>query len=102
MQLAEAEQMLADYLGGMRQSQLIEKYSVSRPTVQHRRNAALDARIAPTVDQYRDNQNAHLDELMGPAVTLAARSTRGKNFMGAPFGATTKSCGRPAKPSHLS
>lgn len=62
--LAQGEAMLSDYIAGMKQSELMEKYQVSSPTVQRRLKLALDSRIAPTVDRYRDQQNAHLDDLM--------------------------------------
>jgi hypothetical protein len=61
--LAEGERMLLDRSLGMTQSQLMEKYGYSKRTVQARLNDALNARIAHTVDDYRAQQNAALDEI---------------------------------------
>lgn len=60
--LIEGEQMLADSLAGMRQSEMLVKYNVSRATLSRRLTQATAARIAPTVDEHRRRQNAFLDE----------------------------------------
>ena len=62
--LAEGEAILADWSAGMRLSQLIEKYGLSEATILRRRDAALAARLASTVDQYRERENVTLDETM--------------------------------------
>lgn len=61
--LAEGERMLVDRAHGMTQSALAEKYGCSPLTVQRRLEQALAARIATTVDAYREQQNASLDHL---------------------------------------
>jgi transcriptional regulator with XRE-family HTH domain len=63
--LREGEAILADYNRGIRQSDLAEKYGLSQQTVSRRLYQAIHARLAPTVDQYREAQNALLDDLMG-------------------------------------
>jgi hypothetical protein len=55
--------MLLDRALGMTQSQLMAKYEYSKRTVQARLNDALQARLATTVDAYREQQNAALDEI---------------------------------------
>jgi hypothetical protein len=60
--LAEAEALLSDHINGMPISQLMGKYELSRATVYRRIDAAIDARIAPTVDRYREKMNAAYEE----------------------------------------
>lgn len=62
--LAEAERILSDKINGMPVSQIMEKYSCSKQTVYNRIDAAVDARVAPTVDRYREMMNAAYDEQM--------------------------------------
>ncbi len=63
--LAQAEQILVDRLHhGLRPSELMEKYGISKAVLYRRLDAAVHARIAPTVDAYREQQNAALDELV--------------------------------------
>ena len=61
--LAEGERMLVDRAHGMTQSALAEKYGCSPKVVRDRLEQALGARIATTVDAYREQQNASLDHL---------------------------------------
>lgn len=60
--LREAEQILSDRINGMPVSQMMEKYSCSRQTIYNRIDAAVAARIAPTVDKHREQMNAAYDE----------------------------------------
>ena len=60
--LAEAEAILSDKINGMPVSQMMEKYGISKATVYRRIEDAVDARIAPTVDKYREQMNAAYDE----------------------------------------
>ena len=62
--LAEGEQMLRDRALGMLASDLCSKYDVSKATLYRRLDEAVKARLAPTVDAYREQQNALLDDLM--------------------------------------
>jgi hypothetical protein len=62
--LVEAEQILSDKINGMPVSQIMEKYSCSRQTVYNRIDAAVDARVTPTVDRYREMMNAAYEEQM--------------------------------------
>lgn len=62
--LAEGEAILSDRANGMSSSALMEKYGISKATLSRRIHQALDARLAVTVDQYREEQNALLDEQM--------------------------------------
>jgi hypothetical protein len=55
--------MLLDRSFGMTLSQLMIKYEYSKPTVIKRLDEALQARLATTVDDYREQQNAALDEI---------------------------------------
>lgn len=55
--------MLVDRAHGMTQSALAEKYGLSVSTVALRLEHALQARLATTVDAYREQQNASLDHL---------------------------------------
>lgn len=59
--LAEAEQILTDRMNGMQVSALMAKYGYSRGTIVNRINAAVDARISPTVDKYREMEGQYLD-----------------------------------------
>lgn len=61
--LAEAEQILVDRMNGVRPSELAAKYGYSRVTINKRINMAVEARLAPTVDKYREMQGAQLDEV---------------------------------------
>jgi hypothetical protein len=56
--------MLLDRAHGMQLSALAAKYGVSAKTVAGRLQQALDARLATTVDAYREQQNAAIDHLM--------------------------------------
>ena len=60
--LAEAEAILSDKNHGMQMSALMEKYDLSRATIERRINAALAARLNPTVDEYRHQQTVFLEE----------------------------------------
>lgn len=62
--LAEGEAMLRDKALGMQASELCAKYDVSKATLYRRLDDAVKARLAPTVDAYREEQNALLDNLM--------------------------------------
>lgn len=60
--LAEGEAILSDHVNGMPASALCEKYHVSKATLYRRIDTAIKERLAPTVDAYREQQNAILDE----------------------------------------
>lgn len=62
--LLEAETILRDSNRGMTPGQLMEKYGISKATLYRRLNTAVQARLAPTVDEYRERQNAHLDDML--------------------------------------
>jgi hypothetical protein len=62
--LAEGEAMLRDRALGVQVSDLCAKYDVSPATLYRRLDDAVKARIAPTVDAYREEQNRLLDDLM--------------------------------------
>ena len=62
--LAEGERMLLDRAHGMTQSAIMAKYGYSKVTVVARLQQALNARLATTVDAYREQQNAAIDHLM--------------------------------------
>lgn len=62
--LAEGEAILSDRANGMPVSAMIEKYGLSKATIHRRIDQAIEARLAVTVDQYREQQNAILDEQM--------------------------------------
>lgn len=84
--LAQAEAILTEYLFGTPVASLVETFGVSRATVYRRIDEALAARIVPTVDAYRQQQNALLDELTAKwrqqidaaEVMLAAATAPGK------------------------
>jgi hypothetical protein len=61
--LAEAEAILREFLLGTPVSSLGETFGLSRATIYRRVDEALAARIVPTVDEYRAQQNALLDDL---------------------------------------
>ena len=61
---AEGEQMLADYNRGVTLAELVEKYGLSRATVNRRLTATVESRRRVTTDVYREQQNALLDSLM--------------------------------------
>jgi hypothetical protein len=65
--MIEGEQMLADRNAGMQASALMEKYGVSRATLDRRLKEAIEQRVAVTVDAYRAAQDALLDRLMEEA-----------------------------------
>lgn len=62
--LAEGEAMLRDRALGVQVSEMCTKYGVSRATLYRRLDDAVKARIAPTVDAYRESENRLLDDLM--------------------------------------
>lgn len=62
--LAEGEAMLRDRALGMQPSEMCAKYGVSKATLYRRLDEAVKARLAPTVDAYREEQNRLLDDLM--------------------------------------
>ena len=62
--LREAEELLSKYANGVPVSQLVAETGLSKPTVHRRINAAIKARIAVTVDAYRESVNAVYDEQM--------------------------------------
>lgn len=62
--LVEGEQLLSAYSNGRPVSALIEEFGLSRATIYRRLQLAVDARLAPTVDEYRASQNVVLDEQM--------------------------------------
>jgi hypothetical protein len=62
--LAEGEAMLRDRALGVQVSEMCAKYGVSRATLYRRLDEAVKARIAPTVDAYRESENRLLDDLM--------------------------------------
>lgn len=61
--LAEAEAILSEFLLGTPVAILSERFELSRATIYRRVDEALAARIVPTVDEYRQQQNALLDDL---------------------------------------
>lgn len=56
--------MLRRYNNGAQVSELMAEFAVSSTTVHNRISAALKLRIAPNADEYREAQNALLDESM--------------------------------------
>lgn len=66
--LREGEQILSDRINGMPVSQMMEKYSCSRQTIYNRIDQATKARVAPTVDAYRQQMNAAYEEQMEMAL----------------------------------
>jgi hypothetical protein len=63
--LLEGEELLRLKALGWQASALCEKFNVSRATLYRRLDDAVKARLAPTVDAYREEQNRLLDDLMG-------------------------------------
>lgn len=61
--LEEGEAILVDWKRGVRTSELMTKYNLSSATIYRRMDAAIKARIAVTVDEYREGENAHLDDI---------------------------------------
>lgn len=61
--LIEGEQILADKALGVRLSDIMTKYGLSKATVHRRIDEAVKARLAVTVDAYREQQNALLDDM---------------------------------------
>jgi hypothetical protein len=59
---AEGEAMLADQVNGMRQTEMMAKYGVSRATLARRLKAALDVRLPATAEARREQLNAALDD----------------------------------------
>lgn len=62
--LVEGEGILRDRNKGMPISEMCAKYGLSRATVFRRIDEAIAARVVPTVDAYREQQNAVLDDLV--------------------------------------
>jgi transposase len=62
--LVEGERILTDWSAGATVSELCDRYGVSVATLYRRRDRALKARLASTVDQYRERENVTLDETM--------------------------------------
>lgn len=62
--LVEGEEMLRLKSLGAQVSELCERFGVSESTLYRRLDAAVKARIATTVDAYREEQNRLLDDLM--------------------------------------
>lgn len=62
--IVEAEAILTRFTNGARVSELMEEFGLSHGTVSARIKSALALRIAPTADEYRETQNALLDESM--------------------------------------
>lgn len=60
--LAQGEAILSDKINGMPMSAIMEKHGVSLSTAHRRIDRAVAARIAPTVDAYREQMNAAYDE----------------------------------------
>lgn len=74
--LAQGEAILKDRSYGMSQVELMDKYGLSRNTIKSRIDKAIAARIATTVDHYREQQNTVLDDLVtrqGYALEMAQR-----------------------------
>lgn len=59
----QGEMILRDRNAGMLPSDMCVKYNVSLSTLYRRIDQAIAARIVPTVDAYREQQNALLDDL---------------------------------------
>jgi len=62
--LIEGEQILTAYNNGHPVSELAERWGYAPSTIHNRLKVAIEARIAPTVDEYRAIQNALLDDQM--------------------------------------
>jgi len=62
--LREGEMILRDKNAGATTTQLMDRYGISQATVFRRLKEALDARLAITVDEYREAQDEVLDNLM--------------------------------------
>jgi hypothetical protein len=62
--LIEGEQLLTAYSNGHPVSELAERWGYAPSTVHNRLKAAIAARISPVVDEYREVQNAVLDDQM--------------------------------------
>jgi hypothetical protein len=62
--LIEGEQILTAYSNGHPVSELAERWGYAPSTVHNRLKAAIAARISPVVDEYREVQNAVLDDQM--------------------------------------
>jgi transposase len=62
--LEEGERILSDLTHGMRPSQLCAKYGLSRATIYRRIEQARMARVAVTVDLWREQENALLADTM--------------------------------------
>jgi hypothetical protein len=84
--LIEGEQILTAYSNGHPVSELAERWGYAPSTVHNRLKAAIAARIAPTVDEFRATQNAVLDaqmlrieEQLDAAMRLVALGTEQKD-----------------------
>jgi hypothetical protein len=62
--LIEGEEILRLKSLGHQVSELCDRFDISEATLYRRLDAAVKARIAPTVDAYREEQNRLLDDLM--------------------------------------
>jgi hypothetical protein len=62
--LAEGEAILSARNAGTPVSEMCARFGLSPATVYRRIDEAIAARIAPTVDLYREQQNAALDDLL--------------------------------------
>lgn len=62
--LIEGEQILTAYNNGHPVSEIAERWGYAPSTVHNRLKQAIMARVAPTVDEYREIQNALLDDQM--------------------------------------
>lgn len=62
--ISEGEAILRDRNRGVPASEMMSKYGISRATLYRRIDEAIAARIVPTVDAYREQQNAALDDLV--------------------------------------
>ena len=62
--LIEGEKILERYNNGAKVSELCEEFGYSKQTIHERLSLAIKSRIAPTVDEYREAQNALLDDQM--------------------------------------
>ena len=59
--MAEAQRILEAHLAGVPAYDICREYGISKPTMYRRIQKALQFRIAPDVDRYRQEQGARLD-----------------------------------------
>jgi transposase-like protein len=85
--LQEGERILDDWSAGATVSELCDRYQVSVATLYRRRDTALKARLASTVDQYRERENVTLDNTMArwtrqrdAAAEMVAAGTRAEDW----------------------